>query len=225
MGGDELRIGVAAGLDQPGQPLGTDATLVMRAIDDVSSADGVLVLMDLGSAVLSAEMALDLLPEERRGRVLLTRGAARGGRGSGGRRRRPRRTAGESGRGGARRPGREGRAPGAGGAAQPSGGRQIDDAAPTWAGGASFADRAKPARPPRAAGGLAGADGRRLRRGRDDRERHRGTRPGGCQEPERRGHPGRATRRRDRGSGSRAAGRRRAGGRGLTGRLGLRRTR
>ena len=72
MGGDDLRIGVAGGLDQPGRPLGTDATLVMRAIDDVWSEDGVLVLMDLGSAVLSAEMALDLLPEERRGQVLLT---------------------------------------------------------------------------------------------------------------------------------------------------------
>ncbi len=31
-----------------------------------------LVLVDLGSAVLSAEMAVDLLPEERRGAVLLT---------------------------------------------------------------------------------------------------------------------------------------------------------
>ena len=72
MAGDDLRIGVAAGLDQPGNPLGTDATAVARAIDEAWSEDGVLVLMDLGSAVLSAELALDLLPEERRRRVLLT---------------------------------------------------------------------------------------------------------------------------------------------------------
>ena len=72
MGGAELRIGVAGGLDQPGDPLGTDATSVVRAIDDVWSEDGVLVLMDLGSAVLSADLALELLTEERRGRVLLT---------------------------------------------------------------------------------------------------------------------------------------------------------
>jgi dihydroxyacetone kinase phosphotransfer subunit len=72
MGGPELRIGVAGGLDQPGDPLGTDATRVVRAIDGVWSQDGVLVLMDLGSAVLSADLALELLPEERRGRVLLT---------------------------------------------------------------------------------------------------------------------------------------------------------
>ena len=72
MGGKGLRIGVAGGLDLPGSPLGTDAVRVGRSIDEVWSEDGVLVLMDLGSAVLSAEMALDLQPEERRQRILLT---------------------------------------------------------------------------------------------------------------------------------------------------------
>jgi phosphotransferase system HPr (HPr) family protein len=38
---------------------GTDATRVAAAITDVASPDGVLVLMDLGSAVLSAELALE----------------------------------------------------------------------------------------------------------------------------------------------------------------------
>ncbi len=69
---NEVRIAVAGGLDQPGEPLGTDAVLVARAIGEAWSPDGVLVLMDLGSAVLSAEMALDLLPQERRERVLLS---------------------------------------------------------------------------------------------------------------------------------------------------------
>jgi len=72
MGGESLRIGVAGGLDQPGDPFGTDAARVARAIEEVWSEDGVLVLMDLGSAVLSAEMAVDLLPQERRGHVVLT---------------------------------------------------------------------------------------------------------------------------------------------------------
>jgi multiphosphoryl transfer protein len=72
MGGEGLRIGVAGGLDLPGNPLGTDAVRVARSIDEVWSEDGVLVLMDLGSALLSAEMALDLQPEERRQRILLT---------------------------------------------------------------------------------------------------------------------------------------------------------
>ena len=72
MGGDGLRIGLAGGLDQPGDPLGTDAARVARAVEEVWSEDGVLVLTDLGSAVLSAEMALDLLPDALRERVLLT---------------------------------------------------------------------------------------------------------------------------------------------------------
>ena len=72
MGGEGLRLRTAGGLDQPGAPLGTDAALVAKAIDEVWSDDGVLVLMDLGSAVLSAELAVDLLPKDRRGRVLLT---------------------------------------------------------------------------------------------------------------------------------------------------------
>lgn len=41
---------------------GTDATEVRRALEKASSPDGVLVLMDLGSAVLSAELALELGP-------------------------------------------------------------------------------------------------------------------------------------------------------------------
>ena len=40
--------------------LGTDAARVKEAIDLVASPDGVLVIMDLGSAVLSAELALEL---------------------------------------------------------------------------------------------------------------------------------------------------------------------
>ena len=71
MGGQQIRLETAGGLDMPGHPIGTDAVLVMQAIERAWSDDGVLVLMDLGSAVLSAEMALDMLDEERRGSILL----------------------------------------------------------------------------------------------------------------------------------------------------------
>ena len=71
MGGPDVRLETAGGLDLPDHPIGTDAVLVMEAIDRAWSDDGVLVLMDLGSAVLSAEMALDLIPEDRRTGVLL----------------------------------------------------------------------------------------------------------------------------------------------------------
>jgi phosphoenolpyruvate-protein phosphotransferase/dihydroxyacetone kinase phosphotransfer subunit len=71
MGGTEVRLEPVGGLDMPDRPMGTDAVLVMQAIERAWSEDGVLVLMDLGSAVLSAEMALDMLPPDRTGRVLL----------------------------------------------------------------------------------------------------------------------------------------------------------
>jgi multiphosphoryl transfer protein len=69
--GGEVPIELAGGIDAPEPALGTDAVRVAEAIQRADQGDGVLVLMDLGSAVLSAEMALDLLPEERRARVLL----------------------------------------------------------------------------------------------------------------------------------------------------------
>lgn len=54
-----VRVRIAAGLDET--TLGTDAVAVAEAIAAADTGDGVLVLMDLGSAVLSAETALDLL--------------------------------------------------------------------------------------------------------------------------------------------------------------------
>jgi multiphosphoryl transfer protein len=72
MGGEDVRIETAGGLDTPDHQIGTDAVLVEQAIERAWSEDGVLVLMDLGSAVLSAEMALDLLPEHMREKVVLT---------------------------------------------------------------------------------------------------------------------------------------------------------
>jgi len=65
-----VAIAVAAGLDDT--TTGTDAVAVADAILEVDAADGVVVLLDLGSAVLSAELALELLPDEVRARVLLS---------------------------------------------------------------------------------------------------------------------------------------------------------
>ena len=58
MGGDEPpTVRIAAG--GPDGDLGTDAAAIAEALDSADSGDGVLVLMDLGSALLSAEMALE----------------------------------------------------------------------------------------------------------------------------------------------------------------------
>jgi phosphoenolpyruvate-protein phosphotransferase/dihydroxyacetone kinase phosphotransfer subunit len=63
-------IAVAAGLDAT--TFGTDAMAVAEALGTADSPDGVLVLLDLGSAVLSAEMALEFVDPEVAARVRLT---------------------------------------------------------------------------------------------------------------------------------------------------------
>lgn len=67
----EVLIAIAAGIADPENPLGTDPMQVMQAIASVFADDGVLVLMDLGSALMSAEMALEFLPPEQRDKVHL----------------------------------------------------------------------------------------------------------------------------------------------------------
>src|SRR5437764_7086455 len=52
--------------------LGTSADKILAAIQAVDGPDGALVLLDLGSAVLAAEMALELLDSEQQQRVLLS---------------------------------------------------------------------------------------------------------------------------------------------------------
>ena len=59
--GTDVPIAVAAGLDDTTS--GTDAAAIATAIATTDRGSGVVVLMDLGSAVLSAEMALDLLED------------------------------------------------------------------------------------------------------------------------------------------------------------------
>ena len=71
MAGNEVPIGVAAGVGNKNTEFGTDAVEIADTIRTVDEGDGVIVLMDLGSAVLSAETAIDLLPEELRRRVVL----------------------------------------------------------------------------------------------------------------------------------------------------------
>lgn len=64
------RIAVAAGTDDGG--LGTDAAAIALAIAEVDSPDGVLVLIDLGSALLSSELAVEFLDDEVAERVRIS---------------------------------------------------------------------------------------------------------------------------------------------------------
>jgi phosphocarrier protein FPr len=60
MGGADLAIEPAGGIEEE-DVLGTDAERVRAAIERAMSPDGVLVLMDLGSALMSAEFAVEML--------------------------------------------------------------------------------------------------------------------------------------------------------------------
>ncbi len=69
----KIPIEVAGGIDDPDNPIGTDPMKVLAAIEAVhaAGASGVLVLMDLGSALMSAETALDFLPDAVKAKVRL----------------------------------------------------------------------------------------------------------------------------------------------------------
>ncbi len=70
----DLTVAAVGGvLDGEGKShLGTDAFAIIEAIRRNPSPDGVLILVDLGSAVLSAETALDLIEPELRERCLIS---------------------------------------------------------------------------------------------------------------------------------------------------------
>lgn len=70
MAGGHVKI-IAAGGAADGS-LGTSIDKVRQALETADTGEGVLVLMDLGSAALVAGMAVEELPEERRARVRLS---------------------------------------------------------------------------------------------------------------------------------------------------------
>lgn len=63
----DVPIAVAAGT-KDGR-IGTDIDLILSAVEEVYSEDGVVILFDLGSALMNAEMALEFLPEDRKNKI------------------------------------------------------------------------------------------------------------------------------------------------------------
>ena len=74
MAGAEVKLSAAGGMALPDHPMGTDAGFIAQAIEEVYSEDGVIVLMDLGSAILSTEMAIEMLPAEKQTHIVLCPG-------------------------------------------------------------------------------------------------------------------------------------------------------
>ncbi len=69
MVGREVPLGWCGG--DPGGGLGTSVEAIMKAIEQAWSEKGVAILVDLGGAETNSEMAIEMLPEERRGRVVV----------------------------------------------------------------------------------------------------------------------------------------------------------
>jgi dihydroxyacetone kinase phosphotransfer subunit len=69
MVGDVIPLAWCGGA--PGGGLGTNVEAILGAIDRAWSEAGVAILVDLGGAETNSEMAVELLPEERRERVVI----------------------------------------------------------------------------------------------------------------------------------------------------------
>lgn len=76
MAGAELKIAAAGGLDDDSavdkHTLGTDPMKILAAIQEVYSEDGVLIFVDMGSALLSSDLALQFLSEEEQKHVFIS---------------------------------------------------------------------------------------------------------------------------------------------------------
>ncbi len=67
----QVKILLAAGIGEHREEFGTDAVEILEVVQEAYTSDGVLILMDLGSAVLSAEMARDMLDPEMQENVVI----------------------------------------------------------------------------------------------------------------------------------------------------------
>ncbi len=69
MVGNDVPLGFCGG--NPGGGLGTSVENILAAIDAAWSEKGVAILVDLGGAETNSEMAVEMLPPERQGKVVV----------------------------------------------------------------------------------------------------------------------------------------------------------
>lgn len=64
----EARIAAAGGMEDGS--IGTDVSKILAAIEAVEEGDGVVILVDLGSAVMSSEMAMEMLEDSSQVKII-----------------------------------------------------------------------------------------------------------------------------------------------------------
>jgi phosphoenolpyruvate---glycerone phosphotransferase subunit DhaM len=69
MVGEEVRVAFCGGNADGG--LGTDVSRILQAINAVWTPKGVAIMVDLGGAETNSEMAMELMPAERRGAIAI----------------------------------------------------------------------------------------------------------------------------------------------------------
>jgi dihydroxyacetone kinase phosphotransfer subunit len=69
MVGEDVPLGFCGG--DPDGGLGTRVEKILSAIDKAWSDRGVAILVDLGGAETNSEMAIEMLPEEKRAKVVV----------------------------------------------------------------------------------------------------------------------------------------------------------
>jgi dihydroxyacetone kinase phosphotransfer subunit len=67
----QIPIIAAGGVGDNRQEFGTDASDILDAIEKVYSEEGVIILADLGSGVISSRMAIELMDENKAKKVVL----------------------------------------------------------------------------------------------------------------------------------------------------------
>jgi len=72
MSSGKVTIALAAGIDDVNHPYGTDPLHIARVVEEVYTTDGVVLMTDIGSAVMNAEIAQESLPEVMRQHVILS---------------------------------------------------------------------------------------------------------------------------------------------------------
>ncbi len=69
MVGEEVAVAWCGGNPEGG--LGTDVARISDAIEQVYNDKGVAVLVDLGGAETNSEMAIEMMPEDRQGNIVI----------------------------------------------------------------------------------------------------------------------------------------------------------
>jgi dihydroxyacetone kinase phosphotransfer subunit len=73
MAAQAVQIAAVGGIvTDGGHALGTDVSRIAEAVRELFTSDGVLLLVDMGSSVMSAEEALERLPAEMRSLCLVS---------------------------------------------------------------------------------------------------------------------------------------------------------